>query len=334
MEKRNPKEIKTHETFASLFPIRDELLKKIEEDIKERNYDFSQPVILATWEGQEEPVCIDGHTRLQAAMNSEIEEVPIWAHKLGTEAEALELAIHLQRNRRNMTDAEILACIEALDVRKRAGRPKKELAQHCANFSTDLGDHDESEETDSKITRTSGKSAKAAADLMGISERKVEQVRTVMDHADQETLGAVKNGEMSVNKAYQEVQRRRSAARASATWTAAADKETHVDTMGDISQQVPNRYEEPTEGIKGETKPINNTGKAVKFPSVEPAQSDEKPRSRRKVLRTVEIDPDQWDQLTRIGEITGEEIEDLVYEALELYLKVDDTVEETSSEED
>ena len=29
----NPKEIKTHETFENLFPIREELLKKIEEDM-------------------------------------------------------------------------------------------------------------------------------------------------------------------------------------------------------------------------------------------------------------------------------------------------------------
>ncbi len=57
-------------------------------------------MILATWEGQKEPVCIDGHTRLQAAKNLGIEEVPVFVHEFDTEEEAVEKAIKLQRNRR------------------------------------------------------------------------------------------------------------------------------------------------------------------------------------------------------------------------------------------
>ncbi len=81
MKTRRPNEIKTHPTFESLFPINPALLEKIEQDMRQGTYDLSQPIILATWEGQTEPVCIDGHTRLQAAINVEIEHVPVWIHE-------------------------------------------------------------------------------------------------------------------------------------------------------------------------------------------------------------------------------------------------------------
>lgn len=136
MDMKKPEEINTHPSFESLFPINPTVLGKIEQDMRDGRYDFSQPIILATWEGQEEPVCIDGHTRLKAAKNSGIEEVPVWLHEFDTEEEAVEKTIKLQSNRRNMTDAEILMCIETLDERKpRGGDRRSEEAQskvqHC-----------------------------------------------------------------------------------------------------------------------------------------------------------------------------------------------------------
>ena len=106
MEKKKIEEIKTHPTFESLFPINPTVLAKIEQDMRDGRYDVSQPIILATWGGQDEPVCIDGHTRRQAAINVGIEEVPIWLHEFDTEEEAIEKAIKLQSNRRNMTEAQ------------------------------------------------------------------------------------------------------------------------------------------------------------------------------------------------------------------------------------
>jgi len=118
-------EIKTHPLFEGIFAINDELLAKIEKDMRDDNYDVSQPIILATWEGQREPVCIDGHTRLKAARNTGIAEVPVFVHEFDTEEQALDKAIKLQRNRRNMTDAEILTCIAALDKRKPRGGDRR-----------------------------------------------------------------------------------------------------------------------------------------------------------------------------------------------------------------
>ena len=196
MEMMNPREIKTHKSFEALFPIRPELLGKIENDMREGTYDISQPIILATWEGQKEPVCIDGHTRVKAAINAEIENVPVFTHEYDDEQEALEKAIRLQRNRRNITDAEILACVEALDARKpRGGDRRSEEAKSKASSDA--------------IEKPSSKSAQETADLLGISTTKVERTRAVLDHGDPDMREAVKNGEVSINKACNETRKKR-----------------------------------------------------------------------------------------------------------------------------
>ena len=200
MNMMNPKEIKTHNTFERLFPINEDLLRRIEEDMRENRFDLSQPVILANWEGQDEFVCIDGHTRLQAAINAGIEQIPVWIREdFETEEAALEHAIKLQSHRRNMTDAELMACIEALDeIRPRGGY--REGAQASSMLQS--------------CGKASGRSASAkeTAEIVGCSPRKVEQARTVENHADPEILEALKKGEMSINKAYQETQKRRNGA--------------------------------------------------------------------------------------------------------------------------
>jgi hypothetical protein len=216
----NPNEIKTHPTFENLFPIKPELLARIEADMKAGNYDNSQTVILATWEGQNEPVCVDGHTRIQAAKNVGIEEIPTKTCEFETENEALEYAIRLQANRRNMKDADILKCVTALDKRRPRGGDRrsdeaKSKPQHCG------------------IENSRSASAKYTAELLGISPRKVEQSRTVMDQADPETLEAVETGKMSINKACNVTQKKRKVEKAA--------------VEGQESQPVPSPEDAPEE---------------------------------------------------------------------------------------
>jgi ParB-like chromosome segregation protein Spo0J len=196
MDTKETEEIKTHPAFEALFPINPALLEKIQQDMRDGSYDFSQPIILATWEGQKEPVCIDGHTRLQAAINAGIEQVPVWLHEFVTEEEALEKAIKLQSNRRNMTDTEIAKCIEVLDRRKPRGGDRRSEAE-------------KSKRQLCPIENGNPSSAQETGDLLGISERKVRQARTVMDHADETTKEAVKEGDLSINQAYEATQKKR-----------------------------------------------------------------------------------------------------------------------------
>ncbi|MGO9569207.1 MAG: hypothetical protein ACLP5H_16860 [Desulfomonilaceae bacterium] len=190
METMNPKEIKTHKSFEALFPIRPELLETIEEGMKLWEYDESQPIVLATWEGQDEPVCIDGHTRLLAAMNAGIMEVPVYTYDYTSEAAAIEHAIELQCHRRNLTDAELFRLMEITDKR-------------C------VPERNENGEFAGAPNGAAGKSSEVTAELLGISSRKVERMRTILDHGDAKTVEAVRNDEMSVNKGYEQTQKKR-----------------------------------------------------------------------------------------------------------------------------
>ncbi len=195
MNMMNTEEVKTHETFRALFPIRPELLTIIEENMKTWEYDESQPIVLATWEGQDEPVCIDGHTRLQAAKNAGIMEVPVYEQEYSCEEAAIEHAVQLQCHRRNLTDAELFRYMEIIDERYVPQRNENGKFAGAPNGAA-------------------GKSAEATGKLLGISGRKVERGRTVIDHGDPEIVEAVKKGEMSVNKGYGETQKKRKALKA------------------------------------------------------------------------------------------------------------------------
>jgi hypothetical protein len=201
MATKKIEEIKTHPTFESLFTINDELLAKIEQNIRDENYDESQPIILATWEGQEEPVCIDGHTRLKAATNVGIKEVPVYSYEFESEEDAFEYAIRLQSNRRNLSDGDLIHCIERLhECRPQGGDRKSEDAKS----------------TPQSCGKQNGRSAgaKRTADLLNMSPRKVEQALTIINHGSHETKAAVLKNEMSINKAYQRTQKERKQAEA------------------------------------------------------------------------------------------------------------------------
>ena len=206
----NCNEIRKHADFEHLFEIKKELLDKIKTDIEENHYDPSQPIILATWNGQTEPVCIDGHTRLQAAIDADLEEVPVFMHEFDTEQEALEKAIKLQVHRRNISDSELFRFWSMLDGQRVLQRDENGKFAGAPNGAT-------------------GRSSAAMAELLGTSPRKVERMRTIADHADQETLEAVDKGEISINKGYEQTQERRKEAQGSASGTEDSQMQAIVD---------------------------------------------------------------------------------------------------------
>ena len=166
--------LRTAEPFKSLFPIRETDLEKITANMKQKGFDHAHPIIV--WAGHKFTV-VDGHTRLLAARRLGIGVIPVVVREFANENEALEYAIDSQRNRRNLTDAELLRCLSELDKRKKAGRPK--------NGSTDPG-----------------KSADRTASLLGISRAKVERLRAVADHGTETIKLAVLSGDLTVNRAY------------------------------------------------------------------------------------------------------------------------------------
>ena len=178
--------IRTAAPFKNLFPIRENLLDEIAADMKANGYDFAHPIII--WAGHKVTV-VDGHTRLAAALKIGLTKVPITLKEFKSEDEALQYAIKSQSHRRNLTDAELLACISELDKRKPVGRPGKTPSREGI----------------------SGESAENTAKLLNISRAKVERLRTVKDHGSDKTKAAVASGKMTINIAYnQTMQDRRS----------------------------------------------------------------------------------------------------------------------------
>jgi ParB family chromosome partitioning protein len=301
MKMMNVTEIKTSPTFEKLFPIKEGLLEAIATDMRENQFDLSQPVILASWDGQKELVCIDGHTRLQAAINAGIEQVPVWIREdFETEEAALAHAIKLQRNRRNMTDAELMSCIEVLDkIRPRGrhadGEPTSKMPQGCG--------------------KESGRSASAkeTAEIVGCSSRKVEQARTVENHASAEILDAVKKGEMSINKAYQETQKKRK-----------EDSKEEPESCNDVEEA----QEEPEES--------DSDGKATDEQAIDPVDHPEKTDPPVPVMANPEApksppqgndDPERYVKIRISAEHYDElsqyegDVEDLVSEAIDRHLE-------------
>lgn len=166
--------LRTAAPFKDLFPIREDILNRIMTDMKQHGFDSGHPIVV--WSGKKLTV-VDGHTRLLAAIKLGIEAIPIVFREFADEKVALEYAIGSQRNRRNLTDAELMKCISALDKRKKTGRPKN-------------GDV------------LPGKSADRTAMLLGTSRIKIEKIRSIIDHAPEEIKEAIRSGNLTINKAY------------------------------------------------------------------------------------------------------------------------------------
>ena len=83
----------------------------------------------------------------------------------------------------------MLACLAALDERKKVGRPEKTTSNEVI----------------------SGRTSKKTAELLGTSPTKVEKLRTINSHATPEIRESLTKGDISVNRAYNETMRHRRA---------------------------------------------------------------------------------------------------------------------------
>ncbi len=170
--------------FKTLFKMDEAVLKSIEEDMRKNGYDMVHPVVI--WGGNM-GILIDGHTRLEAATNAGLLDIPVVAKDFEDEEEALEYAIKSQRNRRNLSNDELLKCLTELDKRKSVGRPDKTATNMAIK----------------------GRSSEHTAELLGISRGKVEKLRTIKDHGTPEIMQSVSNGDISIDRGYKETIKQR-----------------------------------------------------------------------------------------------------------------------------
>lgn len=172
--------LRVEEPFRSLFPIRPETVEAIARDMLVRGFDAAHPLI--AWAGH--GIVIDGHTRLEAARRAGLAEVYILFRDFPDKDAALAFALHEQRDRRNLTDADFVRLVETLDEYRARGGDRR------------------SEEARSKTSNdVFGPSSTATAKLIGTSPTKVEKARAVNAAADPSLRERVETGELSLNRA-------------------------------------------------------------------------------------------------------------------------------------
>ncbi|MBO4858695.1 MAG: ParB/RepB/Spo0J family partition protein [Treponema sp.] len=168
--------------FTEIFPFNEEMAKSIAESMIAKGYDKTQVIhlfkIREEAETMEHPIRGDGAHRVAAAKIAGIEEIPAYIHTFETRTEALIYAYELQLNRRNLEPYQKLEAMEKLDQLKNPGKKKTD-----------------------KESR--GKSSEAVAEVLGVSTRTAERMRNIINNGDDETIDAVKKGEMSISKADQ-----------------------------------------------------------------------------------------------------------------------------------
>jgi len=180
-------DLKQEHPFSDLFKIKLKTKENITLNMKEFGFDESHPINV--W--RQTMIVVDGNTRLECAKDAGMDHVYVHSHDFRNEGEALEYAIHNQRDRRNITDSEFLKCVEVLDEVKSRGRPK-------------LTNEDDSVMEKASIDAINlGKSAAKTAETVGGSSSKVERTRAVLK--DPKKAAEVASGAKTINKAYTEI---------------------------------------------------------------------------------------------------------------------------------
>lgn len=197
-------EIEFHEDFKSLFEIDQEVLKRIVDSMKKNTYDNSQPVHIWVIDGHK--YLIDGHTRFTAAKAAGLKAIPYFEHRFATLEEAYRYALSLQVDRRNLDSKALLV-----------------------NVSKLLG-------TDS-IQNAEGNKAEAIAEIMDVSPRTVTKAIAV--EKDEEAKAKVESGEMTVNQAYNEIQKKKKAKAESSDSSESSDEFDPDDLTADSSEGSP-----------------------------------------------------------------------------------------------
>lgn len=172
--------------FNELFPIDPLVQSAVSESMQSTGFNHGFPIHV--WYAEEGYVVIDGHTRIKAAIEAGINDVPVHILSFPGENAALLYACKIQRDRRNMSRDEIkrhlIMVVQEIDNRRKRG-----------------GDHTSEE---AKAIVPSGTiaqdSAQEVAEAVGTSVRQVKRARAIVDTGDEDLINSVKNGDVTLNQ--------------------------------------------------------------------------------------------------------------------------------------
>jgi len=166
--------LKFDKDFKELFAQEPDKVERIAANMKEHGYDKSMPIIVT-----KNFTIIDGNSRYLACQKAGITMAAIAVKDFADKDEALRYELHLQLDRRNLSDAEIFKLFKKLEEMK--AKAKKE-GKTTESF------------TDARL-----------AEQLKKSERTVQKMRELSRKADDATIEKVTSGEVSINQAYAEV---------------------------------------------------------------------------------------------------------------------------------
>ena len=159
-------DIKIDPEIARVFKMSDDIRESIKESMRERGYDINEPLVL--WKGRN--VVLDGHTRLAAAREAGLDEVPVTELEFGAKDDAILYTFDRQLIRRNLTQAEIVTAVEMM--------PK------------------------TRYRRGQGRAVEHLAERLKVSPAHLYQIRTILDKASPEDVEAVRAGVVPVKETY------------------------------------------------------------------------------------------------------------------------------------
>jgi len=167
-------EIKIDPEIAGIFKISDKVLKKLQEQIENFGYNEEEPVVI--WKGKN--ILVDGRTRYTASKNAKLEKIPVFEKEFENREAALLYTFQRQVMRRNLTGAEILTAVQTIKGRK---------------------EHNDG----------TGRAAENLAEDLGVSAATVYEAIKIQREGTPEDLKAVKKGEKSIKKVYNEIVERK-----------------------------------------------------------------------------------------------------------------------------
>ena len=104
-------DIKMHPAFVDLLPGSEDMVETMAQSMGIDGFFESEAITLGTWPGQEEPVVIDGHMRIRAAIQAGLTHIPCVLVAFESEIAGLQRAIDLQTKRRPTTDGAPVSAV-------------------------------------------------------------------------------------------------------------------------------------------------------------------------------------------------------------------------------
>ena len=182
------KEVKLHSRFKGLLGIDEDLEESISADMAVEGFKLSKPIVLATWPGQEEPVLIDGHTRLKSAKSSGIKKIPYAIEKFDDIDGALEYVATAQTKRRGTDQWVLYQLIVAVDnLMDRGGDRRSDKAK--------------SKGPTGPIETLYKNSAERTAFIVKTDPTTVKRARRIQREGTREIIQALKDRKLKISQA-------------------------------------------------------------------------------------------------------------------------------------